>query len=509
MSDRDPREEWEPLQFDSNQEDLAGEWRSWPERAGDAISAFLARVGEGLNKASRGVKHKRFVFFTLCFFLGVYLLYDGFSDFSTDLSGFLNLGVRLVAIVSILLIYVFVSVSLFDDNGMGGRTRRTFLKLLEDAKYQRTDILFYLGIVCFSIVSFVSTSSGIVILMGTAEGARMGDIPTFVPYLVSFTVQILIFAVIARVSDRAVNVFAKLVYFCSYVLLLLFSSGFGYGYWYDNLFAESEFYRNVEHNQQRLITVIADSLDDLDAAVSIAGRVYESSDKAFRDEAEVGRQCHPRVPKGEGLRYDYLRKSRDSFAGLYGEMSALRETIPSVEEFEQRIHEAVSGNPASAEFRTMQIADKFNGHVDRIAISIDNFKQVYGELLAEGREIVPDALEYKDLKGTGQELCPLDIKRTFQGLVNSIGQVRKVDSADIFIVNYEDKKEVLQFAFNRFINVVVDLLSFRVNLLERETFNTFLPFLINAFFDLTIFFMAFFVSRGRIRLAQEESPPPT
>ena len=485
--------------------------RFWGAFAGliERIASFsLSDIVDALTKLGGLMKKNVFFYFSLIFWGTFLYLITEYSGYEPSPQTFLSAVAVAFLVVGALALWLLISVRLFDGH-IKPKTTYTFLSLLQGMKQQRGDFFFYIVLLGFSLVSFISTSFGLTQIMGqgtvaldktSEEFSGYSSVISYVPYILAVVVQLSIYLVVSRIaSDK--NYLKKFAYIILYLMAMIFSSGFGYGFWYDTLYSEKAYEKNFNEITASFSNSIIQNRNSLNEAINIVTMVKGVTQDSFKRESEDGYMCHAMVGEGEGERYIFLRESEEVINSLAIIMESSLSKLYTEQEISERVASLRNIDPKQAIQDLKLFSEEINQNYSVVEGHIANFKEKFMGLVEKGQGPLDNfSAPFPD------ELCPLDAKRTYVRLVENLPDSLVIDIGGYGLIDYTDKKEVLIEAFNQFVSIGYDILTLEVyeqikfggKSALKEIVSTILPFLFNVFIDVMIFIFAFILGRKSI-----------
>lgn len=192
------------------------------------------------------------------------------------------------------------------------------------------DYLPIIATVFFTIISFISSYSGIHALMGSVGNALVAFV--FAGLFTLALQLMLVYAVFSfKKSHRAG---AKFHWLSIYLICVFFSVGFGYSFWFEHIrvedYAKEVYSGQINANKSKL-TVFEQSYTQL---ASTLNNLAEYSKRIAKKEKEHGGTCDANSPPGDGPRKRLREQDAETFKGFLPhfeqQRDKIRETVTSV-----------------------------------------------------------------------------------------------------------------------------------------------------------------------------------
>ncbi|RLA06425.1 MAG: hypothetical protein DRQ51_09475 [Gammaproteobacteria bacterium] len=309
-----------------------------------------------------------------------------------------------------------------------------------------------------------------------------------IPIALTLVIQIAILLSVWKIKGGGVP--NKFVWIFVYALCVFFSVSFAYAFWFEKLRAEDLGQELSKDSKNVILSPLYNYRTNYANLQIMLDKISYTSAKNYDIEVRFGKTCHPSIPKGDGPMAKYRKADSEIFSRLSNqinqEINRLNADIEHYKKIDITKYSPNEQQDILVDF-TLNIKGKYNYKFHQ-ENTIDVLQQ----------QIIKASSAFKkDLK-----LCSPDvpIKQEFLKSVKAIKFSKEAQTSDIVLIDYNNKRDVLNYAFGGILNIVQTKLGFEPNKqnqrLYKTTFRDLIPLMLGLLVD--IFIMLFTVRNNPI-----------
>jgi hypothetical protein len=309
-----------------------------------------------------------------------------------------------------------------------------------------------------------------------------------IPIALTIVIQIAILLSVWKIKGGGLP--NKFVWIFVYILCVFFSVSFAYAFWFEKLRAEDLGAELATDSKNVILTPLYNYRTNYANLQILLDRISYDSGKKYNIEVHFGKTCHPSIPKGDGPMAKYRRDDSAIFSRLSERLSQeilrLDADINHYKKIDLNLYVPSKQQEILTDF-TLNVKGKYN------------YKQYKQTVLSSLKEQIKKA---NSILKNNMKLCAPDvkIKKEFIQNVNGIKFIPEATTTDIVLINYKNKRDVLNYAFGGILNIIQSKLGFKTsshnNRLYKTTFRDIIPLILGLLVD--IFIMLFTVRNNPV-----------